>query len=199
MRRFPAPIQQAMSALGRLPGVGPKTALRYAFALLRLPKHEIDMVARAIAGLKEVRTCSICFMHTEHETCEFCLDARRSTEALCVVAESRDIATMEATGAYHGKYFVLGGVLNPIDGQTPETLHVRALETHIQARPEIKEIILAFSPDVHGETTILFLSRMVKSLGRKSTRLARGLPMGADIEYADEVTLGDAFIGRRET
>lgn len=199
MRRFPAPIAQAMSALGRLPGVGPKTALRYAYALLRLPKHEIEMVARAIAGLKDVRTCSICFMHTEHEICEFCSDQRRSNDTLCVVSESRDIATMEATGAYHGRYFVLGGVLNPIDGQTPETLNVRALENHLAARPEIRELILAFSPDVHGETTIMFLSRLTKSLGRKTTRLARGLPMGADIEYADEVTLGDAFIGRRET
>lgn len=188
-----------MSALGRLPGVGPKTALRYAYALLRLPKHEIEMVARSIAGLRDIRTCTTCFMHSEQDTCPFCLDSKRSSEALCVVAESRDISTMEATGAYHGRYFVLGGVLNPLDGQTPENLNVKALENHIGGRPEIKEIILAFSPDVHGETTILFLSRLVKSLGRKSTRLARGLPMGADIEYADEVTLGDALIGRRET
>jgi recombination protein RecR len=198
MRRFPAPIQQVMSALGRLPGVGPKTALRYTFSLLRLPAHEIDVIARAVAGLKSVGTCQTCFTYTEQPTCDICADVKRTENVLCVVAEARDIATLEATGAYHGKYFVLGGVLNLIEGQTPETLRLRELQSRLEVHSEISEVILAFSPDVHGETTIMYLSRQLKNLGRKATRLARGLPMGADIEYADEVTLGDALLGRRD-
>lgn len=198
MRRFPAPIQQVMSALGRLPGVGPKTALRYTFALLRLPSHEIDMIARAVAGLKSVGTCQTCFTYTEQSICDICADTKRAENMLCVVSESRDIATLEATNAFHGKYFVLGGVLNPIEGQTPESLRLRELHARLEAHPEITEVILAFSPDVHGETTIMYLGRQLKTLNRKATRLARGLPMGADIEYADEVTLGDALLGRRD-
>lgn len=187
-----------MAALSRLPGVGPKTALRYTFALLRLPAHELDMIARAVSGLKSVGTCSVCFTYTEQAVCDICSDARRGNNALCVVSESRDIATLEATEAFHGKYFVLGGVLNPIEGQTPETLRLKELQERLKANPEITEVILAFSPDVHGETTIMFLARQLQTLGRKTTRLARGLPMGADIEYADEVTLGDALLGRRD-
>ncbi len=198
MRRFPAPIQQVMSALGRLPGVGPKTALRYTFALLRLPSHEIDVIARAVAGLKSVGTCQTCYTYTEQPICDICSDAKRASNMLCVVSESRDIATLEATNAFHGKYFVLGGVLNPIEGQTPETLRLRELQSRLELHPEITEVILAFSPDVHGETTIMYLGRQLKTLNRKATRLARGLPMGADIEYADEVTLGDALLGRRD-
>lgn len=199
MRKFPAPIHNAMAALTRLPGVGPKTALRYAFALLRLPKYELDSVAASIAGLKDVRACRVCNAFAEREVCEICSDAGRANDALCVVAESRDISTIEATGAYRGKYFVLGGTLNPIDGRTPDALFVDELTNRLLNEPGIIEVILAFSPDVHGETTILYLSKLIRSLGRRSTRLARGLPIGADIEYADEVTLASALSGRSET
>lgn len=198
MRRFPAPIHNAVAALSKLPGVGPKTALRYVFALLRLQNHERSQVAHAVAALQHVQVCKTCFTYAEKITCEICSDAKRPNDILCVVAESRDIATIEATDAYRGRYFVLGGTLNPIEGMTPEMLNVAKLMERIEAHPEITEVILAFSPDVHGETTIMYLSRRLKTLGRRSTRLARGLPMGADIEYTDEVTLGDALLGRRE-
>ncbi|KKW30850.1 MAG: Recombination protein RecR [Candidatus Uhrbacteria bacterium GW2011_GWD2_52_7] len=196
MRRFPAPIHNAMAALGRLPGVGPKTALRYVFALLRLSRYELESVGKAIIELANVKACTICFTYAERDVCDICSDPQRDVTSLCIVSESRDIATMEATGAYRGKYFVLGGTLNPIDGRTPETLNVRQLVERLKKEPGIAECILAFSPDVHGETTILYLSRVVKQLGRKPTRLARGLPIGADIEYADEVTLASALQGR---
>lgn len=199
MRKFPAPIHNAIAALGRLPGVGPKTALRYAFALLRLQRHELDSIATAIAGLKNVQTCTVCFAYSERPVCEICSDATREPRMLCVVAESRDISTIEATHAFRGKYFVLGGTLNPIDGRTPDTLNVRPLLGRLEREPEIQEIILAFSPDVHGETTILYLSKQLSALGRRTTRLARGLPIGADIEYADEVTLASALTGRSDT
>lgn len=199
MRKFPAPIHNAVAALGRLPGVGPKTALRYAFSLLRLSPDELDMFARSIEGLKHVSLCERCFTYAEKRVCDICSDVTRNQKLLCVVSEARDISTIEATGIYRGVYFVLGGVLNPIDGQTPETLNVAQLGTRLKTDAEIGEVILAFSPDVHGETTILYLSRLIKNLGRKTTRLARGLPMGADIEYADEVTLASALSGRSET
>lgn len=198
MRRFPAPIHNAVAALTKLPGVGPKTALRYVFAFLRLSPQELDAVARAIASLNTVQVCKSCYAYSEKPICDICLDEKRQKDILCVVAESRDISTIEATDTYHGKYFVLGGTLNPIEGQTPEMLNVQALVNRVETNPDIQELILAFSPDVHGETTIMYLSRRMKQLGRRSTRLARGLPMGADIEYTDEVTLGDALLGRRE-
>lgn len=199
MRKFPAPIQNAIAALGKLPGVGPKTALRYAFALLRLQRGELDLVAKSIESLKHVTTCDRCFTYAESNLCEICREPKRDQRLLCIVAEARDIATLEATGIYSGLYFVLGGVLNPVDGYTPDRLNVKPLQDRLHTNQDIKEIILAFSPDVHGETTILYLSRMLKTLGKRVTRLARGLPMGADIEYADEVTLASALAGRSET
>jgi recombination protein RecR len=199
MRKFPAPIHNAMGALGRFPGVGPKTALRYVFALLRLSKDEIEIMARAIEGLKYVSECERCYTFAEKNICDICSDKARNQNLLCVVGEARDISTIEATGIYRGVYFVLGGVLNPIDGQTPDTLNVDRLIERLKKEPDVKEVILAFSPDVHGETTILYLTRLIKGLGRRTTRLARGLPMGADIEYADEVTLASALQGRSET
>lgn len=199
MRRFPAPIHNAVAALSKLPGVGPKTALRYVFAFLRLSPQELDMVARAISNLNTVQVCTSCFAYTEKTICDICSDQKRSGDILCIVSESRDISTIEATEAFHGKYFVLGGTLNPIEGRTPETLNTKPLFDRLEVNPDIQEVILAFSPDVHGETTIMYLSRRIKQLGKKATRLARGLPMGADIEYTDEVTLGDALLGRRET
>ncbi len=199
MRKFPAPIHNAIAALGKLPGVGPKTALRYAFSLLRLQRGELELVAKSIEGLKFVTNCTRCFTYAEASICDICSDQKRDQKLLCIVAEARDIATIEATGIYHGVYLVLGGVLNPVDGYTPDRLNVKQLQDRLNLDHEILEVILAFSPDVHGETTILYLSRMLKALGKKTTRLARGLPMGADIEYADEVTLASALVGRSET
>ncbi len=199
MRKFPAPIHNAVAAIGKLPGVGPKTALRYVFALLRLPKGELEQVARSLESLKFVTTCERCFTFAETSLCDICTDQKRNQNLLCVVSEARDIATIESTGIYNGVYFVLGGVLNPVDGFTPDKLNVKKLQDRLEVDKDISEVILAFSPDVHGETTILYLSKLLKQAGKKVTRLARGLPMGADIEYADEVTLASALSGRSET
>jgi recombination protein RecR len=188
-----------MAAMGRLPGVGPKTALRYVFALLHLKRDELELVSRAIDNLKRVSVCGQCFTYAEANICDICADGTRTKETICVVAEARDISTIEATGMYKGKYFVLGGVLNPIDGYTPDKLHVKELSERLKADTALQEVILAFSSDVHGETTIMYLSRLMKAFNKKVTRLARGLPMGADIEYADEVTLASALSGRSET
>lgn len=198
MRQFPRPIQETIAAFSRLPGVGPKTALRYAYALLNMSEHDRRRFADATMNLKNIRECRKCHMHTENEVCAICIDPQRDATTICVVAHSRDIATIEASNTYKGKYFVLGGVINPVDGNTPETLNTEELATRVKGENNIKEVILAFSPDMHGETTILYLSRRLKDLGKKISRLARGLPMGAELEYADEVTLGDALLGRRE-
>ena len=187
-----------MAGLSKLPGVGPKTALRYTFALLRLPHGELQNLSRAVADLQNIQVCTTCFTYSETSTCEICTDTKRQNHTLCVIAESRDIATIESTNTFQGRYFVLGGRLNPIEGATPDTLNVERLFKHIEGRPHIQEIILAFSPDVHGETTIMYLARRLKGLNKKVTKLARGLPIGADIEYTDEVTLGDALLGRRD-
>lgn len=198
MIRLPDPIQNAVSAFSRLPGVGPKTALRYVFYLLKQPKHELETMARTINALSErVNVCGECFTYCERELCDICSDARRDASALCVVEEARDIAIVESTGVFGGHYHVLGGMLNPIEGMTPEVLRVRELLARAKD-PRVQEIILAFSPDTHGETTMLYLVRQLSPLQKKITRLARGLPTGASLEFADEVTLADALTGRRQ-
>lgn len=198
MRKFPGPIRDLVASLTKLPSVGPKTALRYAYAVLHLSTEERSQFAQAILNLRLVKFCTRCYTHSEQELCEICSNKERDQSILCVVAHPRDVATIESTGIYKGLYLVLGGAINPLEGQTPETLHVRELLARAQ-ESEVREIILAFSSDVNGETTMLYLSHHLKSVNKKITRLARGLPMGADIEYADEVTLGDALAGRRET
>jgi len=199
MRKFPEPIQNLASAFTRLPGVGPKTALRYVFALLQLSKEELLQTSNLIKELGEkVRLCPSCFSYTQGELCDICQDLRRDASLLCVVETSRDISTLEATGAYHGKYFVLGGVLNPIEGLTPEVLRVQPLFQKLRKNEKIEEIILAFSPDVHGETTMMYLTKQLINFDKRITRLARGLPAGASLEFADEITLGDALKGRKE-
>ncbi|HLD18359.1 MAG TPA: recombination mediator RecR [Patescibacteria group bacterium] len=199
MRRFPEPIQNLAAAFTALPGVGSKTALRYVYALLALPRRELEQLSRLVRELGErIEVCPECRSYTEGGLCEICRDSRRDQRLLCIVETSRDIATLEASGAYRGRYFVLGGTLNPLEGFTPDVLPIRNLMEKIQASNGIEELILAFSPDVHGETTMLYLARELKPLHRRVTRLARGLPTGAAIEFADEVTLGDALQGRKE-
>ncbi len=199
MRRFPEPIQNLANALTRLPGVGPKTALRYVFALLQLSKEELLQTATLIKELGEkVRLCPSCFSYTQSEFCDICRDPRRDNSILCVVETSRDISTIEATSAYNGKYFVLGGILNPIEGLTPEVLRVQPLFKKLREDGVVREIILAFSPDVHGETTMMYLTKHLSGFDKQITRLARGLPAGASLEFADEITLGDALKGRKE-
>ncbi|EKD32779.1 MAG: hypothetical protein ACD_76C00149G0010 [uncultured bacterium] len=200
MRNFPEPIANLMASLSRLPGVGPKTALRYVFFLLHQSKAELETLKRNIDALaKEIKNCETCNTYTHGENvCSICSDSKRNPSILCVVSESRDIATIESAGAYNGKFFVLGGVINPIEGMTPDLLHTNKLKFHLESRPEISEVILAFNPDIQGETTMMYLSNFLKPLSRKITRLARGLPLGADIEFADEITLGSAISNRNE-
>ncbi len=199
MRKFPEPIENLVAAFSRLPGVGPKTALRYVFQLLRQPEGDLESFARALTDLKRVSTCKSCFTYSETDHCPICRDQKRHEHVLCVVAEPRDIVTIETTDVYDGRYHVLGGTLNPIEGITPEVLNVSQLLERLKKSDDIKEVILAFSPDVQGETTILYLTKHIRPLDKKVTRLARGLPLGADLEFADEITLGDAMTGRRET
>ena len=200
MRKFPEPIQNAVAAFSRLPGVGPKTALRFVYYLLRQPKNDLDVMAQTIVTLVErVGVCRTCFAYTDQkDLCEICTDMRRDRDVICVIEESRDIATIETTGAFRGLYHVLGGTLNPIEGITPEVLRIRELIERVSSSANVREVILALSPTVAGETTILYLSKQLAPLGRKITRLARGLPIGATLEYADEITLGDALKGRRD-
>ncbi|MBU0531708.1 MAG: recombination mediator RecR [Candidatus Uhrbacteria bacterium] len=199
MRKFPEPIENLVAALSRLPGVGPKTALRYVFFLLRSNQADLESLARAVRDLEHIKTCDRCLTYSTQDRCRICRDSKRSDRILCVVAEPRDIATLEATGKFDGYYHVLGGTLNPIEGITPDVLNTKPLMDRLEAGPDIEEVILAFSPDVQGETTILYLTKHIKPLSKKVTRLARGLPLGADLEFADEITLGDAISGRRET
>ncbi len=199
MRRFPEPISNLVAAFARLPGVGPKTALRYVFYLLSQPTFDLEVMARALIQLGErIKTCPRCYTYTEQELCEICQDPRRDASLLCVVEEARDISTIEATGMYNGFYHVLGGTLNPIEGMTPDTIRYRQLRERLASEPNIQEVILALSPTTHGEATIMFLQKSLAPLGRSLTRLARGLPLGATLEFADEVTLGDAIQSRKK-
>lgn len=198
VRRFPEPISNLIAAFSRLPGVGPKTALRYIFYLLKQPKADLEMLARTILNLNErIRVCSRCYTYTERDICEICSDPKRNQSILCVIEEPRDISTIEATDGFSGLYHVLGGTLNPLDGITPEILRVRELKERIQNDSLIHEIILALSPTVQGETTILYLQKQLAPFNRSISRLARGLPVGATLEFADEISLGDALKGRR--
>ena len=198
MRKFPEPISTLMGEFMRLPGVGPKTALRYVYALLKLGPDALPLFAKAIAHLADIRLCQRCFMHTENTLCSLCSDPSRDARMLCVVTESRDIATIESTGNYRGHYHVLGGTLDPVEGITSEHLRIRELVERIMTDQNIREIIFAISPDLQGEMTMSQLFQALKPFERRVTRLARGLPTGADLEFADEVTLGDAITGRRE-
>lgn len=195
---LPDPIRVLATQFRSLPGVGPKTALRFVFALLKEPREKTERLAQLLINLHAyVKSCSECGSYALKSPCMLCLDPKREKQTLCIVAESRDIATIETTGEFHGYYFVLGGLLSPLEGATPDTLRIQTLIDRIAKSPEIKEIIFAFNPDLPGESTILYLAKQLASFPVTLTSLARGLPLGADLEYADEVTLADALKGRR--
>jgi len=198
MAVYAAPVQDLIDELGRLPGVGPKSAQRIAFHLLKLSKEDALRLARSISEVKDkVSFCRRCFNIAEGEECGICSDARRETTVLCVVEEPRDIVAVEKTGEFRGRYHVLQGAISPIEGVGPEQLRVRELLTRIE--PEaIEEIILCTNPNLEGEATAMYLGRLIKPLGIKVTRIASGMPVGGDLEYADELTLGRALEGRRE-
>jgi len=190
-------LQRLLDELGRLPGIGPKSAQRIAYHLLEADIEEARRLSDAIIEVKrQVHFCPICFSYATRDTCDICADSRRDRTSICVVSEPRDVAAIEKTGVYHGLYHVLGGVISPMDKIGPEQLHVRELLQRL-ASGEVEEVILATNPDVEGETTATYLARTINPLGVSVSRLASGLPVGGDLEYADEVTLGRAIEARR--
>jgi len=196
--RFPASIQKLIDEFAKLPTVGPKTAERYVFYLLKQNPENLQALAQAIAELKEkTTTCRECFAIAEANPCNICTDSKRQQGQLCVVADTRDFLTIEATNSYQGRYFILGGELNQIESVGPEQLNIKQLLEKLKDK-KIKEVILALDPTIEGETTVLYLTKLLKPLGLKITRLAKGLPMGADLEYVDELTLTNALKYRNE-
>ena len=198
MSFYAAPVERLIEQLCRLPGIGPKSASRLAFHLLSVPRSDAVELARAIVELKDkVRFCSICFNISEGEVCSICSDPRRDESLLCVVEEPRDVTAVERTGRFRGRYHVLGGAISPIDGVGPEELRFDELIRRLQAG-EISEVIVATNPNAEGEATALYLAQLIRPLGIRVTRIASGLPVGGDLEYADEITLGRAMEGRTE-
>lgn len=197
MQSAPA-IQKLLDELERLPGIGPKSAQRVAYFILNQDKGQALRLADAIKEVKDtVRFCSRCFNYAQDELCEICASTRRTTSMICVVSEPRDIPPIERTGAFDGLYHVLGGALSPMDGVGPEDLRIAELMARLGTE-EVDEVVLATNPNIEGETTAAYLARLIKPLGITVTRPASGLPVGGDLEFADEVTLGRAIEGRRE-
>lgn len=193
---FAGPVQDLIDELGRLPGIGPKSAQRIAYHLLKVDKAEAGRLARAITEMKErIGFCQQCFNIADGPTCGICRDPRRDGAALCVVEEAPDVVAIERTGAFRGRYHVLQGAISPIDGVGPRQLRIEELLRRL-ADGEITEVIICTNPTIEGETTATYLARLLAPLGVKVTRLASGLPVGGDLEYADELTLGRAFEGR---
>ncbi len=191
-------VQSLIDELGRLPGIGPKSAQRIAFHILEASEDDMVALATAITDVKsKIRLCEICFNVSEHDRCAICRDENRDTGLLCVVEESQDVLAIERTRTFNGRYHVLGGAINPIGGIGPEQLRVRELLTRLQD-DTVKEVIIATNPNLEGEATATYLTRMLSPVGMTLSRLASGLPVGGDLEYADEVTLGRAFEGRRK-
>ncbi len=194
---YTAPVQSLIDELGRLPGIGPKSAQRIAFHLLKVPADDVARLAHAITDAKaRVRFCERCFNVADDVMCPICNDGTRDSSVLCVVEESRDIVAIERTGEFRGRYHVLLGAMSPLEGIGPEQLKIRELVARID--PEgVQEIILCTNPNTEGEVTAMYLARLLKPIGLTVTRIASGLPVGGDLEYADELTLGRALEGRR--
>lgn len=196
MESAPA-IQRLLDELERMPGIGPKSAQRIAYWMLNSDRETVLRLAEAIVEVKEtVHFCSRCFNYAEDELCEICSSAKRDASAICVVSEPRDIAAIERTAVFFGTYHVLRGALSPMDGIGPDDLHIAELMQRL-ASGEVKEVLIATNPNVEGETTAAYLARLIKPLGVEVTRLASGLPVGGDLEFADEITLGRAIESRR--
>ena len=198
MQVAPESVTRLIEEFSRLPGIGPKTASRLTFYLLRAPKEQTEALARAIGELREKTVyCSVCFNIAEESPCPICRDEGRDRSIICVVEEPLDVLAIERTGEYNGLYHVLHGAISPVEGIGPEDLKIRELLERLRTEP-VREVILATNPSLEGEATAMYLHRQIAPLGIKVTRLARGLPVGGDLEYADEVTLARALEGRRE-
>jgi recombination protein RecR len=195
---YPEPVARLIDALQRLPGIGPKTAQRLTFFLLKRPAEEVRELSEALIAVKErIVYCQTCFNVTDEDPCRVCADPSRDGRLICVVEEPNDLLAMERTGEYRGRYHVLLGALSPLDGIGPEDLKIRELLGRLDAGGT-SEVILATNPNVEGEATALYLAKLLRPLGVRITRIARGLPVGGDLEYADQVTLSKALEGRRE-
>lgn len=191
-------LQRLLDELGRLPSIGPKTAQRIAFYLLSTEKEEARRLAHAIIDVTDqVHFCPVCFNYATGDTCSICADSTRDRSAICVVSEPRDVTAIERAGVYRGLYHVLGGVISPMDKIGPDQLHVRELLSRLAA-DEVEEVIIATNPNVEGEATATYLSRTIRALGIRVSRFAIGLPVGSEVEYADEITLARAIEGRSE-
>ena len=198
MTHLAPPLERVINELSKLPSIGRKTALRLAFHLLKVPRHETAALAEAIDELQDkIRHCDQCYNLSEQETCYICSDPRRDRKVLCVVEEPTNLLALERTGVYRGLYHVLGGALSPLKDIGPEQLHARELIERARAL-EITETVLATNADVEGEATAVYISRMLKPLGVRITRLAQGLPAGGDLEFTDDLTLRRALEGRRD-
>ncbi len=198
MRPVPKPVERLIVELNRLPGIGPKTASRLTFYLLRSPREQVQALAEAIGELQEkIVTCSVCFNIAEASPCPICNDRERDRSLICVVEEPLDVLAIEKTRGYDGLYHVLHGAISPVEGIGPEDLKIAELIQRLRSAP-VQEIILATNPNLEGESTAMYIFRQLAPLGVRVTRLAHGLPMGGDLEYADEITLTHALEGRRE-
>ena len=194
---YPEPIAKLIEEFKKMPGIGPKSAQRLALYILNLPALEAEKVSKAIKDAKEkIKYCSTCFNFTAEDPCLICRDTNRDRSILCVVSEPKDLMAIERTREYKGLYHVLGGVISPIDGVGPDELKIKELLNRLGKG--IKEVVLATNPTTEGEATAIYLTRLIKPLGVKTTRLAYGLPVGSDMDFADEVTLSKSFEGRRE-
>ena len=192
------PIARMVAQLSRLPGIGPKTAQRLAYHIVGLPEEQVHELAASIwQGRKAIRYCSVCGNYTASDPCAICDDAQRRNGILCVVRDPRDVASIERMRDYRGGYHVLHGTISPMEGIGPEDIRIRELLSRVGSE-EVQEVILATNPDIEGEATAVYIARLLKPLGVRVTRIAHGLPVGGDLEYADEVTLAKAIEGRRE-
>ena len=198
MYDYPEPIEKLIEAFAKLPGIGPKTAQRLAFYVLKSKSDYGEELGKAVLEIKQkIKLCSICGNYTDQEHCSICRSNTRSKEVICVVEDPKDVLALEKTNEYRGLYHVLHGAISPIDGIGPEQLTIRELIKRLESG-DIKEIILATNSTIEGDTTSLYLAKLVSPLNIKITRIAQGIPVGGDIDYADEITLSKAFIGRRE-
>lgn len=198
MSALPSAVESLVEELSRLPGIGRKTAQRLAFHLLKAPEDQVRRLAALLGGLRDgVRFCADCFNLADDERCPICSDPRRDPSVLCVVEEPSNVAVLERTGAFHGLYHVLGGAISPLKDVGPDDLRVLELVSRV-GRGSVREVVLALNPDVDGEATSVYLSRLLKPLGVGVTRLAQGLPAGADLEFTDSVTLTRAIEGRKD-
>lgn len=195
---YTKPLARLVEEFQKLPGIGPKSAQRMAFHILKMPQNEVNKFSDAILDAKDkIKYCRHCFNMSSENPCEICTNSNRDKNTICVVAETRDLIAMERTREYKGSYHVLQGVISPLDGITPEDLRVKELIARLQ-QGNIEEVILALNPSVEGEATSMYLSRLIKPIGVKVSRIAFGLPVGADLEYVDEITLARALEGRNE-